>query len=161
MREPWLSGTQTGEAPPHPRVVFQFRLLMRVPVQVIAVGAWCVKIRQFFDDGSDPKQLWFCELCFVYAKASRTRAMFVDRKKTEGILERIAAKQAAAAAVPSPLPSIQRPRAWLSRAQVHTCTSTYIIHTHSTRTHAHPYLQKVEEYESVHEDDEDDVRSRH
>ena len=90
---------------------------------------------------------WSCERCFVDAKASRTLAMSVDPKKTEGILERIAAQQAAAAAaaaVPSPLPSIRRPRAWLSRAQVHTCTSTYIIHTHSTHTCAsssiHPFL---------------------
>jgi hypothetical protein len=91
---------------------------MRVPVQVIAKGAWRVKIRKFFDDGSAPMERWSCERCFVDAKASRTLAMSVDPKKTEGILERIAAKQdaaAAAAAVPSPLPSIRRPRAWLSR----------------------------------------------
>ena len=84
-------------------------------MQVIAVGAPCVKIRKFLGDGSVPKQRWCCERCFADAKAIRTLAMSVDPKKTKGILERIAAKQDAAAAVPSPLPSIRRPRAWLTR----------------------------------------------
>jgi hypothetical protein len=90
-------------------------------VQVIAKGAWRVKIRRFYTDGSEPMQRYSCERCFVAAKASRTLAMSVDPEKTEEILDRIAAKQAAAAAaaaVPSPLPSIRRPRAWLSLTAV-------------------------------------------
>ena len=87
-------------------------------MQVIAKGASCVKMRKLYTDGSDPKQRYSCERCFVDAKAIQTLAMSVDPKRTEEILDRIAANQdaaAAAAAVPSPLPSIRRPRAWLSR----------------------------------------------
>ena len=87
-------------------------------MQVIAKGAWRVKIRRFYTDGSEPMQRYSCERCFVDAKAIQKLAMSVDPKSTEEILDRIAGKQnaaAAAAAVPSPLPSIRRPRAWLSR----------------------------------------------
>ena len=87
-------------------------------MQVIAKGASCVKIRRFHTDGSVPMQRYSCERCFVDAKAIQALAMSVDPKRTEEILDRIAGKQnaaAAAAAVPSPLPSIRRPRAWLSR----------------------------------------------
>ena len=86
-------------------------------MQVIAKAS-CVKIRRFYTDGSDPMQRYSCERCFVDAKAIQALAMSVDPKRTEEILDRIAANQdaaAAAAAVPSPLPSIRRPRAWLSR----------------------------------------------
>ena len=86
-------------------------------MQVIAKAS-CVKIRRFYTDGSDPMQRYSCERCFVDAKAIQALAMSVDPKRTEEILDRIAEKQdaaAAAAAVPSPLPSIRRPRAWLGR----------------------------------------------
>ncbi len=89
---------------------------MRVPVQAIAKGALRVKILQVvYTDGSPPYVRWFHPECFADATAIQTRAMLVDRTGTEKILERIAAEQDAAAAVPSPLPSIRRPRAWLGR----------------------------------------------
>ena len=90
-------------------------------MQVIAAGASCVKIRKFQDDGSVPKQRWFCKNCFADAKAIRTLAMSVDRTRTEKILELIAAKQDAAAAVPPP-PSIHS-------------TPTRMAQPHAVRVH--------------------------
>ncbi len=88
---------------------------MRVPVQAIAQGAWRVKILVEYTHGGVPFVRWLHEECFVAAEAIRTRAMSVDPEKTAEILERIAAKKDAEAAVPSPLSFFQRPRAWLSR----------------------------------------------
>ena len=88
-------------------------------MQVIAVGAWCVKILHLeYTDGSPPYARWFHPECFADDEGIQARAMLVDRTGTEKILERIAAEQDAAAAVPSPLPSIRRPRAWLSLTAV-------------------------------------------
>ena len=85
-------------------------------MQVIAKGALRVKILHLeYTDGSPPHVRWFHPECFADDEAIQVRAMLVDRTGTEKILERIAAEQDAAAAVPSPLPSIRRPRAWLSR----------------------------------------------
>ncbi len=85
-------------------------------MQVIAKGALRVKILHLeYTDGSPPYVRWFHGSCFADATAIQARAMLVDRTRTEEILECIAAEQDAAAAVPSPLPSIRRPRAWLGR----------------------------------------------
>ncbi len=85
-------------------------------MQAIANGALRVKILDVvYTDGRAPYVRWFHPECFADDEAIQTRAMSVDPTSTEKILERIAAKQAAAAAVPPPLPSIRRPRAWLSR----------------------------------------------
>ena len=93
-------------------------------MQVIAKGALRVKILHLENtDGSPPYARWFHPECFADDEGIQTRAMLVDRTGTEKILERIAAEQDAAAAVPSPLPSIRRPRAWLSlNADAHACT---------------------------------------
>ncbi len=88
-------------------------------MQVIAKRALRVKILHLeeYTDGSPPYVRWFHPDCFADDEAIQARAMLVDRTGTEKILERIAAdsEQDAAAAVPSPLPSIRRPRAWLGR----------------------------------------------
>ena len=93
-------------------------------MQAIAKGALRVKILHLENtDGSPPYARWFHPECFADDEGIQTRAMLVDRTGTEKILERIAAEQDAAAAVPSPLPSIRRPRAWLSlNADAHACT---------------------------------------
>ena len=111
---------------------------MRVPVQAIANGAWRVKILDVVHtdaDGSPPHVRWYHEHCFAHAEAIQTRAMSVDHAGTKVILERIAAKQDAAAAVPSPLPSIRRPRAWLSLTAVRVT-----VHVAMTHAHHHPYI---------------------
>ena len=65
-----------------------------------------------YTDGTPAYVRWIHPECLAAAQGIRDRAMSVDPKRTGVILDRIAAKKAE---VPSPLPSIRRPRAWLTR----------------------------------------------
>jgi hypothetical protein len=117
----WLSGH--GEAPPSRGL--RVPAPHDSPVQAINLNDDIVRVSRVNDCKATCCR--FHEVCFARDRRGQQLAREVSTEKTDEILKAIAAREAAKAAVPSPLSFIRLPRAWLSLvpcACMYRCSET-------------------------------------
>ena len=112
---------------PHPRMAFGFLPHKILPVQTINVGDHIVKFVHVDDTNAAVYVYRAHQDCFRRDGDSQRQACELVPGSAKKILEAIADRNADEAAVPSPLPVIRRPRAWLSLmpcACMYRCSET-------------------------------------